>query len=255
MTTIESLVQDYLDRLDAATDDLPRDLRDDLRADVRAHLDEVTAEPASEADVRAALDRLGAPEAIAAAGRETLPDATPPPVQTGRGNSRALDVAAVLLLLIGGFVLPGLGWVIGVVLLWISSSWTTGEKLLGTLVWPGGFLVPLAVGLVGFTTGSCQTVSEIGPDGAETIISTSCPPGGSLLSILPAVLLALVTLAPIAVAILLLRRAEARRATAGGTTTTSGGRTVVTVIVIIAVVAVLALSLAGAGAVAWLRVS
>ena len=50
--------------------------------------------------------------------------------------------AAVVLLPFGGFLL-GIGWFVGVKLLWASPSWTRSEKLLGTLVPVGGVMCPL----------------------------------------------------------------------------------------------------------------
>ena len=70
------------------------------------------------------------------------------------------EVAALWLLLIGGIVLPVLGWIIGVVILWASERWTRREKLIGTLVVPGGLLLPLAVSLyyyLGAGWGLCAT--------------------------------------------------------------------------------------------------
>jgi hypothetical protein len=42
------------------------------------------------------------------------------------------------LLLLGGIVLPLLGWLVGVFLLWASPVWSPRDKWLGTLVLPGG---------------------------------------------------------------------------------------------------------------------
>ncbi|MEV6285034.1 hypothetical protein [Kribbella sp. NPDC051770] len=52
---------------------------------------------------------------------------------------RSRDVAALLLIPFGGFLLFA-GWVAGVILLWKSDRWTSKEKWLGTLVWPFGYL-------------------------------------------------------------------------------------------------------------------
>lgn len=52
-----------------------------------------------------------------------------------------LEVAAMVLLLVGGFFLMA-GWLVGCVALWVSPRWRWTDKLLGTLVWPGG-LVPV----------------------------------------------------------------------------------------------------------------
>ena len=48
-----------------------------------------------------------------------------------------VETVAIVLLLVGGFV-GGFGWLIGVVVFWLSEPWTTFDKLLGTLVVPGG---------------------------------------------------------------------------------------------------------------------
>jgi hypothetical protein len=52
------------------------------------------------------------------------------------------DLAAVVLLPLGGFLF-GIGWFIGVALLWKSPVWTRSEKLVGTLVPVGGLMCPL----------------------------------------------------------------------------------------------------------------
>jgi hypothetical protein len=59
--------------------------------------------------------------------------AIPAPRTAGRR-----EVAAVILLLFGGVVVTFLGWLAGVVLLWLSPPWRVREKVLGTLVLPGG---------------------------------------------------------------------------------------------------------------------
>ena len=49
----------------------------------------------------------------------------------------------ITLLLIGAF-LAVVGWVVGVVLLWRSRVWTLRDKLIGTLLWPGGLVTGAA---------------------------------------------------------------------------------------------------------------
>ncbi len=44
------------------------------------------------------------------------------------------------LLLIGGVVIPVIGWVVGVVLLWRRSEWSLRQKVAATLLLPGGWL-------------------------------------------------------------------------------------------------------------------
>ena len=48
-----------------------------------------------------------------------------------------------------------LGWFVGVVFLWTSETWSTGEKLLGTLLVPGGLALPLFLLTVGTSANSC----------------------------------------------------------------------------------------------------
>ncbi|HZQ81620.1 MAG TPA: hypothetical protein VFB25_06560 [Gaiellaceae bacterium] len=71
--------------------------------------------------------------------------------QTRRGGH---ETATILLLLVGGFIL-GVGWLAGVVMLWLSDVWSVRDKVLGTLVLPGGLVLPLyfAIG-VGVYSGS-----------------------------------------------------------------------------------------------------
>lgn len=56
----------------------------------------------------------------------------------------AYPVLTVLMLMLGGFVLPVVGWLAGVVMLWTGRTWNTGEKWLGTLVWPAVVAGPAA---------------------------------------------------------------------------------------------------------------
>jgi hypothetical protein len=97
------------------------------------------------------------------------------------------DLLAVVGLVVGSLVVPVIGWLAGLALLWISPTWTTGEKLLGTLVWPGGLLLPLALPFL--------------PGGVELLRS-------------PALAMSVITvlvIAPMAVGATLLRRAQRRQ--------------------------------------------
>src|SRR4249919_963524 len=75
------------------------------------------------------------------AGLDTELDA-PASARTGPG---AAEWAAIAMLLFGGFIVPAAGWMLGVVLLWISSAWTRRDKLIGTFLLPGGLLAPFLV--------------------------------------------------------------------------------------------------------------
>ena len=72
---------------------------------------------------------------------------------------------AVALLPFGGLVVPLFGWMLGVWLLWQSRVWSVKEKLVGTLVVPGGLSLPAFVFTFDF---------YLGPSGRMT-----CSPSGS----------------------------------------------------------------------------
>jgi len=126
----QHLVEQYLKELRAASRGLSRGERRELAAQIEEHIRAALAiMPApGEAGVREILERLGDPEEIVAE------QYGPHGARAGIG---AQAVTAIVLLLVGGF-LAGIGWIAGVVLLWTSQVWTTREKLIGTLVVPGG---------------------------------------------------------------------------------------------------------------------
>jgi hypothetical protein len=146
----DRLVADYLNRLAAAAASLPADRRAELFEEISLHIAEAravqaTAGAASSPAVAEVLERLGRPEDIVgAAAEDTETDATPPATPPRAPRRRVLDTGTVVLLLVGGLLI-GLGWIAGVVMLWASPRWRTSDKLLGTLVWPGGLAVVLVV--------------------------------------------------------------------------------------------------------------
>jgi hypothetical protein len=56
-----------------------------------------------------------------------------------RAPADGSEWSIITLLAIGAFFV-GLGWVVGVVLLWRSRVWSVTDKLIGTLLWPGGLV-------------------------------------------------------------------------------------------------------------------
>jgi uncharacterized membrane protein len=189
----DAAVAEYLDDLEHALHDLPRGRRRELIGDLGAHITEARAQlpdPSDEIAVLLVLARLGQPTEIAAEERQArAPEA-------GDTGPRWREPAALILLLFGGFV-AGLGWLAGVALLWWSPRWTVRERLLGTLVIPGGLATSAALVLSGGVGGySCD--------------STSCdgPRAGSILEV------AVLVLAPIVAAAILASRGLGRRRTA-----------------------------------------
>jgi hypothetical protein len=196
MSTSQPLVDDYLRELERAARSLPRARRADLISEIRAHLREALPAGASAADIRTALDRLGDPDEIIAAEVGLAPR----PIVRGR------DWAAVFLLLLGGIVLPLLGWVAGAVLLWASSAWSVRQKVAGTFLLPGG-LLPAVLGLlIAPTSGSLCAASSTSP----VVRCTSTGPSAFAQAGLIAVFV-LSVVVPIVTAVVLvrgLRRAE-----------------------------------------------
>ena len=66
------------------------------------------------------------------------------------------------LVLAGGF-LVGVGWFVGVAWLWSSHTWTRQEKIIATLLVPGGIALPLSVLLFSLTTRTSDCASFGGP--------------------------------------------------------------------------------------------
>ncbi|HEY9424205.1 MAG TPA: hypothetical protein VIP54_05335, partial [Microterricola sp.] len=72
--------------------------------------------------------------------------------RTRRSEPAALAIVAAVLVMIGGALVPVLGAVVGYVLMWISTVWTTRQKLVATLI-PVGIAVTLALVLVALRLG------------------------------------------------------------------------------------------------------
>jgi HAAS domain-containing protein len=196
-TTRHPLVDDYLDRLERAAAALPRSRRKELVAEIEAHLDEAIAPGASDAEVLTALDRVGEPEEIV--GEE----APPPPPAPARDPRGLHEWAAIWLLLLGGFIAL-VGWLAGLVLLWSSRAWTTRDKVIGTLVVPGGLVTAFVVFGLGADAEQCSMVGEAGRPLVER-----CTGGNSTAEeVVLLVVLAFLVLGPVATSIYLARRAK-----------------------------------------------
>lgn len=124
----------------------------ELVEEIGEHIDAAIAAGQPDMDV---LDRLGSPREIV----EAEVSEAPAPQQP---RLRAQDVIAIFLLLGGGFIFL-IGWFIGAGLLWISDRWTTRDKLVGTLLLPGGLTGVFVVGgMVATTTTTVETCSSGG---------------------------------------------------------------------------------------------
>jgi uncharacterized membrane protein len=157
--TPDPLVDEYLNRLDIAARALTPDRRRELAGDVREHIDaalvsEGNSDPAT---VRNVLERLGQPEEIVAAEGGPGPAAAEvaaPVASPGRAWG-AIEVAAILLLFPGAIVLPVVGPMVGIGLLWLSTAWSTRVKVVVTVIAVLLAVLPVALVLgVGSGAGS-----------------------------------------------------------------------------------------------------
>ena len=137
------VVGSFLTQLEAALVGVPGEVRREIIAGVTeelAGLDAVTAV--------ARIEELGDPAFIAAEARAGIPPvaaasvvpASPVvPAPAAVGEPRWYVVLIALLVAFGGCVVPVLGWIVGIVMMWRSKSWFGWEKWVATL------FVPIAV--------------------------------------------------------------------------------------------------------------
>ncbi|MDL5486918.1 hypothetical protein [Microbacterium wangruii] len=122
-------VNAYLRELDSLLEDVDAETRSSLVDGIR---EELAGLSPSEAADRIRL--IGDPAYVAASARVSEParrnsDHGQVPV-----TERSWYVAlTVVLITIGGFIVPWVGWIAGIVMLWISRAWTTREKWIGML--------------------------------------------------------------------------------------------------------------------------
>lgn len=195
---VDLLVEDYLHRLDRALASLPKSRRKQMRAEIADHIASACAEldAPSEAAVRTQLDRLGSPEDIAAVALETEPVEIAP-------RSGLHETLAIALLLFGGFLF-GVGWFVGAVLLWTSHVWRLRDKVLGTLVVPGGLallLLYLGFFVSFFSVGNGTSCARLIPAGGTPTIHCVTSSSGLLSGWIGIGLLVISVIAPILVAV------------------------------------------------------
>ncbi len=187
-TTIHPLAADYLHRLERAARRLPRAERRELVEEISVHLAEATSAGMSDAEMLAVLERLGDPEEIV--------EAQLPPRGEQRGKH---EWAAIFLLLLGGFI-AGVGWIAGAILLWSSRAWSVRDKVIGTLIVPGGLATVLPAILILATKQRCTSLNGV---------TQHCTPGPSTAHhIISIVILVFLLLGPVCTSVYLARRAR-----------------------------------------------
>jgi len=129
----------YLDELRAEAATLPSELANDLVADFRIELSGLNEE-----ESRKRIQQLGVPSEVVASASEEL-HARPASGEAGiqRPDQSWYTYSTVALLLVGGLVIPFLGWIAGAVLLVRSRSWNWADKAIGLLALPGGGLASM----------------------------------------------------------------------------------------------------------------
>jgi hypothetical protein len=197
----DKLVADYLKTLDRELRGVPRGRREELRQEISEHIAEARAglEPDDDAGVRQVLERLGDPVDIAVAERPGKPS----------GGAGWKEIVALILLPIGGIIVPILGWIAGAVLLWVSDAWNTKDKLIGTLLFPGGLLIPTALLFMAGESSGCGSV--VNPQLQPQQGVPSCPPTDGV-GVWEIVVMAALVIVPLAVIAYLARRLMQRSA-------------------------------------------
>jgi uncharacterized membrane protein len=204
--TLHPLAEDYLRRLRRAGRQLPPERLRELLAEIERHLSEAIPPGASDHEALDVLERLGSPGDIVEAER---------PPGHGQADRRSWhERAAVILLPLGGFAF-GVGWLVGLVLLWSSRLWTTREKLIGTLIVPGGIATTLLVVVLTGIKRRCTRFATVNPSTGALVgrASVHCTPSAgpsAATSALHIALLVFVVLGPVVSAVYLARRARDR---------------------------------------------
>ena len=197
-STLHPRAEEYLRRLERAARPLTGDRRRELISEIESYLVEAIGPDATDLEALAVIERLGPPGEIVEA---ELPARSP------SGDRRTWrEWTAVILLPLGGFVF-GLGWIVGLILLWSSRAWTTREKWIGTLVIPGGIATGVFVVLAASVASGSKCVSTSYSPG-RTDLTTHCSGGaGTGVVVLLIVAAVVLMIAPIVSAVYLARRA------------------------------------------------
>jgi hypothetical protein len=202
---LHPLAGDYLKRLKKISTHLPRARRIELLDEIAGHLREALPAGASEAEAREVLERLGEPEQIVA---EAAPEGEPP-----RAGLR--EWLAIPLLLLGGFVVL-IGWFVGATLLWDSKVWTLRDKLIGTLILPGGLLPIVLLLTITTTTCSGSSGTRTNPETGrlESFSTSTCPHHSTVHTALSITAVTALIVLPILTSIYLGQRANRLRTAA-----------------------------------------
>lgn len=133
MTITDAVRQrdDFLNRLDAAMQNVPHGVATEIRAGIVEELEGLDA-----AATAARIAQLGDPAVIAHEAQAEVPapatmSADP---KAPASNTRGFAVIAALVLSFGGIVVPAVGWVVGTVMVCCSPMWRTWEKVIAIVM-------------------------------------------------------------------------------------------------------------------------
>ena len=135
---------------DALASESPQ-VRRDIVAGVREELEGLDAEQTA-----AKIAELGDPAFIAASAREEQapvrvePIMQPPEVGAPlpTAEPRWLSLVAAVLVMLGGIVVPFVGWVAGIAVMWTSKAWMRRQKLVVTILPVAVSLIVVAIAVV-----------------------------------------------------------------------------------------------------------
>ena len=212
----EDTAEQYMRRLEQAAAALPADRREELISEIGEHIAAAQASGAvtDEASLRVLLDRLGDPQEIVAAaadGEPAGPSVRSVPAPQYRRPGIGLEVAAFVLMTVGSLV-PLVGWLVGVVLMWTSRRLTVAEKAVATALFPGGPLLALYLGGLGAlgVSGVCTSYATTDATGNPVQGPTTCTGTTGIATALVVALLVAWVVVPFVVAAVLLRRVRRR---------------------------------------------
>lgn len=130
------IVKSYLGQLERALDGVPDEVSHEILEGIAEELSGLDAAAAAER-----IEKLGDPVFIAAEARAEAGIAVTPGSATAEpaasmpaasGDPRWYVVLASLLVAVGGVVIPVLGWIAGIAMVWLSKTWYRWEKWVAT---------------------------------------------------------------------------------------------------------------------------
>lgn len=168
---------DYLARLDVALRDVPHGIAAEIRAGVAEELSSLDPDAAERRIAQLGDPAVIAREAMDAGGLVPPGPWVPPvvPVRSPATTTRGFAIAAALVLSFGGFLVPFAGWVVGAVMVGLSSMWRTWEKVVAICAPLVLFGIVMLFSLAAFTTTAVEVHEASGTGSAPDIANPLVP--------------------------------------------------------------------------------